>query len=734
MQHHATLPTVIGRSAPAAILLASMVSPLEAQSLEAPPASSTTTNLAMTPAAAMIEADRLRAWHDLLAFEPQIAGTEADHRSIERIDAAFEAMGLESDPWWFRPLLCYPVSARLEIVGEEPAPTRPVTAPGGRRGVVPLSVGEPDLLADPSTAHPDLLWGWNAFGGSGEAEAEIVYANYGLESDFARLKEWGVDVAGKIALVRYGGMFRGYKVRNAEHHGAVGVIIYTDPADSGETRGSVWPQGGGWANDACIQRGSVLVLAQPGDPLTPFEPALADAKRLEVDDAGLFTIPVQPIGYAAAREIMRRMNGREVASLPDGKPWVGGLELPYRVEGGEDLRIRLAVEQDRRLADTANVIAVIEGSEHPEELVVIGCHHDAWGFGACDPHAGSIALMEVARGFGELARRGVRPRRTLVFAAWGAEEYGIIGSTEWVEGERDRLARNGVAYLNLDMASMGPNFSMAASPSLRAAAKQAAAMTPAARDLEGHSVLDKATEGDRGFAPGSSGGGSDHVAFVSHIAMPVASIHGGGSAGTAYHSNYDTVTWYRAIVGEDYEPALMVARYTANLATLLAFEPLLPLRTEAVARDAADKLRAIAAPPALESLGPPTAALALRLEVLADRAAVLDATLDAIAAAPDSVPAATLAALNENLLRIDRAWWDERGLFDRPWFRNLSIATDRSNGYGSTAMPILAEPVADGDLERGLEGLTRLEAAVDRLEAVLATLELALATPASEVP
>ncbi|MGA1044996.1 MAG: M28 family peptidase, partial [Phycisphaerales bacterium] len=476
----------------------------------------------LSPAASAIAAERLRAWHELVAFEPQVAGTEADHRSIERIDAAFDAMGLASDPWWFRPLLAYPVSARLEIV-EAPRNPEPERADGSRparRGVVPLPIRERNLLEDPATAHPDLSWGWNAFSGSGEVEAEVVYVNQGLEADYAQLRDWGVDVSGKIVLARYGGAYRGHKVRNAEANGAAGVLLFTDPADAGFVRGKVWPEGGGWANETCIQRGSVLTREQPGDVLTPFEPAFADAPRIPVEEAGLFTVPVQPIGYAAANEILRRMSGREVASLPGGERWQGGLDLPYRVEGGESLRLRLAVEQERRIADTANVIAVIEGSEHPEQRVVIGCHHDAWGFGAADPHSGTIALLEVARGFGALAAQGIRPKRTLVFAAWGAEEYGIIGSTEWVEAERDRLAKHGVAYLNLDMASMGPNFSMSASPSLRNAARRAAAMTPAARDAEGRTVLELAESGGRTFSPGGSGGGSDHVAFVGHVAMP----------------------------------------------------------------------------------------------------------------------------------------------------------------------------------------------------------------------
>ena len=670
-------------------------------------------------AARLPQAERLRAWHDLVAFEPQVAGTPGDHRSIDRLLAAFASMGLAAEAWWFRPLLSRPLEASLEIVSPE--------------GALALPLREAPIEADPDSSHPELDFAWNAFSGSGELEAEVVYANRGLAADYARLRAWGVEVEGKIVLVRYGGAYRGHKVRHAEANGAAGVVLFTDPADAGHRRGEVWPEGG-WANASQIERGSVLTLPQPGDPLTPFEAALADAPRLGESDAGLFEVPVQPIGYAAAEEILRRMQGREAASLEGGEAWQGGIGTPYRVEGGPDLRLRMKVLQSRHLADTANVFGMIEGETHPQELVVVGCHHDAWGFGAGDPHAGTIVMLEVARAFGALAAEGVRPRRTLLFAAWGAEEYGIIGSTEWIEANRDRLASHGVAYLNLDMAAMGPRFSMNASPSLREAARRAAAAVPAAGDAAGRSVLERAEADGGSFRPGTPGGGSDHVGFVGHLAMPAATLHGGGSEGASYHSNYDTLAWYRAVVGDDYEPATMLARMTARLAAALAFEAVLPLRTEAVAADAAASLRRVAVPPAMPQVAEGVESLALRLDAVAAKAAGTDARLDAFAAAAaeaetSRIEPARIETVNASLRAVDRAWWDERGLAGRPWFRNLAIAPDRESGYGATAMPILAEAIADGDAAAAADAIARLGKAVDRFEAALAAIDAALDEP-----
>ena len=270
----------------------------------------------------------LAHWHDILGAEPHVAGSEGDARVIATIASAFRDMGLETEVWEFWPLLPRPIHASLTILGEETK-----KAPQRRRGIVSLQLTEKELLADSATAHPDLDWGWNAFAASGAVEGEVVYANQGRKEDFNRLKRLGIDCTGKIVLARYGGNYRGYKVKFAEEAGAIGLLMYLDPGDYGFKRGATWPDGG-WANETCIQRGSVLTLPYKGDPLTPFVPALKDAKRLAIEDAGLPRIPVQPIGYAAAQRIMAGMRGPVV----EEESWTGGMTVPYRIEGGDDAR------------------------------------------------------------------------------------------------------------------------------------------------------------------------------------------------------------------------------------------------------------------------------------------------------------------------------------------------------------------------------------------------------------
>ena len=634
---------------------------------------------------------RLREWHDLLGGEPHIAGTDGDAREIRRIDLAFRKMGLsvEVDEFW--PLLSRPISARVEIVDPSDGIDAKPASPSLRRGVLPVI--EKNLAEDPASAHPDLTWGWNAYSASGDVTSEVVYANYGTREDFARLKELGVDVNGKIVIARYGGNFRGYKAKFAQEAGAVGLLMYIDPADSGFKKGDVYPTGT-WANDSCIQRGSILSLAYPGDPLTPGKPATKDAIRLDLDDIDLPKIPVQPIGYGAAGQIMAKMTGSEVTDAA----WRGGLEMAYRIEGGTALKVRMKVEQKQEVRRTANVIARLKGSANDGSFVVIGCHHDAWGFGAADPLAGTIVLMETARAFAECAAKGVLPKSDILFCAWGAEEFGIIGSTEWVEAHEDELA-NASAYINLDMASMGPNLGVGASPSLQNAVAQACGIDPA--------------------KVGMIGGGSDHVGFLFRCAVPSITIGASGAPGTSYHSNYDTVAWYRKTVGEDYFSAMIVTRATLAAAVAIADRTVPPVSAfsmiTSIRKNCADLQTALATHSGIHA----TERIAAVQKVdecfakLEDAACAFDAK---VAGATFHEDIASAQILARRARSIDRALLDADGLPGRPWFRNLTIASDRDSGYKGTALPSLAD-AQDG--AGATAAAAQLCASARRLEEIL---------------
>ena len=659
----------------------------------------------------------IAAWHELLGSEPHIAGTEGDAREIARIRDAFVAMGLSTTVEEFEAPLPQPSEALVEIVGgtDMPQPTA-----GGRRGVIALPTVERNLAEDPATAHPGLTFGWNAYSASGDVTGGVVYANYGTKADFAKLKEWGIDCTGKVVLCRYGGNFRGYKAKFAEDAGAAALVIFTDPADSGTIKGKVWPEGG-WANDTCVQRGSILANEQPGDPTTPFEPSTPGCPRRDMAASGLPRIPVQPIGYAAAAEIVRRMQGKPV---PADSAWKGGLPFEYRLDGGDALRVRVKVVQDRALRRTANVVGMIPGAVNPDEYVIIGCHHDAWCFGAADPLAGTIVLMECARSFAEAARAGDRPARTVVFAAWGAEEFGIIGSTEWVEGHRDRLLRGAVAYVNLDMASMGPNFGASCSPSLREAILGATVRVQQARGAANETVYDRMSGGGRKDPQfGELGGGSDHVAFNCHVGVASASFGGGGSEGNSYHSNYDTIAWYRSVVGDDYAPALMVTRMTNALACAMADSAVVPLSAARHGVDGQRLLRRVKE----RAKDPAMAALIDPLIERAGRAAEMGAQLDAalasahpwlgtVAANRSARAREACARIDAALISLDRAWLEDAGLEGRPWFRSLLAAADKDSGYAATMLPLLTEAVEAGDIARVRGAVARYQGVFDRLD------------------
>jgi len=617
------------------------------------------------------DAGSLRNTHSILASEPHMTGTPGDTRTIKRLAVLFESYGLDVETHEFLAYLAIPVDGSLAIV-----------TPLAKT----LPVHETAVAIDPMTAHPDLVTlGWNAYSGSGDVTARVVYANYGTEEDFERLAELGVSCKGAIVLARYGRNFRGYKAKYAEAAGAAGLVIYTDPDDNGYNKGAMYPEGG-YANPRQIQRGSIKALPYPGDPLTPFVPATEDAERLDPDSLGLPTIPVQPVGWAAVEPILAQMTGPEA---PEN--WQGGLAPTYRLTGGDELTVRLMVRQKRELIRTANVIATMRGETHPEQMVIIGSHHDAWGIGAGDPLAGTIVTLETARALSALAEEtGWRPARSLVFACWGAEEFGIIGSSEWCEANAPSLLQNAVAYINLDAAAMGPRFRASASPSLQPLLRELARIVP---DTEGGPIRHEEAEP---LSIGRLGGGSDHVGFLSHLCIPSINLGAGGSRGSAYHSNYDTLAWYRKVVGEGYRSAAMLTRMTAMLAVRLADDPLVALDPTGLAPDAAG---------AVDALRERAAALGFEVDLSALEAAIEDHRAHAriamerarAAAGAGELTTKDLDRINALLRALDRAWLASDGLPGRPWHRNLYAAPDETSGYAAWAFPGIRRAIEDGD-------------------------------------
>lgn len=655
---------------------------------------------------AIPEARRLAGWHAGFTQEPHRAGTPGDARLIQRMADDLEAMGLEVDVHRFHAYLAEPVSGAVSIVAS-PEPADALGFDHDPELPIELPVRERALPEDPFSANPQLDFGWHAYSGSGAAQGEVVYANYGTKEDFETLKKDGVDVTGKIVLARYGKNFRGFKAKFAEVAGASGLIIYPDPADNGFTKGEVYPEGG-WANGSYIQRGSIMTLPWSGDPLTPFEEATAEAERMDPDELALPKIPVQPIGWAAAFEIIRRMRGGAVEA-----EWQGGLPATYRVTGGEALRVRMAVAQTRQVTETANVIATLPGVS--AQTVIIGCHHDAWGYGALDPNAGSILVFEVARAFAKLASEGYRPRRTLVFANWGAEEYGIIGSVEWVEAHHDELFNNAAAYINLDSAINGADFNAYAAPELKTLIEEVAGEIPFPGPEYG-TVLEnwQAQRQDKPLFD-DLGGGSDHVGFYCHLGIPSCGMGTTNPKGSSYHSAYDNLHWFRQVMGDDYASALMVARVVALMSLRLAEAPLLPLDPLRWAGDAEQHLKAVnekAKAAGLHFDATDLEQSAQRYQRIA-RKVYADLLL---AVARDEVSEGELEKANRMLMQLSRDWLAHDGLTGRPWFRNLFGATDPFSGYAAWMLPELRWFTA-------MEDITGLDAAVESYVSAFTRLE-----------
>ena len=602
-----------------------------------------------------------------LTREPNVAGTPGNQRVIEYITTTMENAGLDVVHYEYDVLLPQPGETVIRIMQPEP---------------LVLNNREYEYEEDPYTSHPDLTHGWAAYSGTGDVEAEIVYANYGTREDFRKLEEMGVDLSGKIVIARFGGNFRGYKAKYAEAAGAAGLIMYTDPGDSGFTRGDVYPDGI-WVGESAIQRGSLLTLDYYGDPLTPHEPALPldhpdTPDRLDRSEVDFHTIPVAPIGYAAANEILSRMEGDEVP-----EEWQGGFEYSYRFTGGDDLRVRLMVDQPYEMKRIANVIGTFEGSEYPDEWIVLGSHLDAWSFGATDPNSGTAMLLTLAESLGELIEQGHRPKRSIMIGHWDAEEYMLIGSSEWVMELEEDLDAKSVLYLNADMSVTGANFRSSASPTLKGPIMDAA-KTVTHPDTGG-SLYDHWLSAADGNEPeiGNLGGGSDHVGFYMYSAIPSAGISMSGSV-PVYHTNFDTFWFYENHLDGSFTYGPALADVYGLLALRFGNAQILPYDMPRYATDLTMHIESVneaAGHDLFEDSEIPAQVDRLRELTREYESLVQRATNE------QQLDLATIEEINRQLIRAERSFLHEEGLPFSSWLRSLYAASDPYSGYASWMLP-----------------------------------------------
>ncbi len=616
---------------------------------------------------------------EALSSAPHIAGTPAQTASADYVLRAMGGFGLDTSRVLFRVFLPFQDSARLELV----APDRIV-----------LDVTEPSLPGDPATQ--GAVWtAMNGYSGVGDVTGPVVFANYGLPDDYATLDSLDQSVEGAVVIARYGRSFRGIKAREAEARGARALVLYSDPQDDGFFRGEVYPDGPMRPPHA-VQRGSLY--NGRGDPSTPGWPSTDGARRLPADSMAIPTIPVLPIGYANAEQILGRLEG---ASVP--QEWQGGLPFRYHVgDGSVTLRVAVWPERGERGYKTImNTFAVIRGSEWPKELVIAGGHRDAWGPGAVDNVSGIVSLLEAAKAWGAALDAGYRPRRTSVLATWDAEEWGLVGSVEWVEAMADTLRRQAVAYLNQDVAVAGRNFGASGTASLHGLVYQTAGTVRQPDDTVSvyaawHRRLVEDPEEDPRI--GNLGGGSDFAGFYNHLGIPSFGFGFGGPYGV-YHSAYDSYRYMTQFSDPGGLSHAAAGRLVSVTTARLANADVVPFDYQ----DYGLHLASVVDPvrDQAEALGwnvEPFDDLIAAVEALTEAGARFNEERDAVLAA-GSVSSASLAEVNAALRKVEQHMVRPEGLVGRPWMRNLIFASDRDNGYATIPLPSVSEAIRSEDEE-----------------------------------
>jgi N-acetylated-alpha-linked acidic dipeptidase len=654
------------------------------------PAAATAQSAAERAAIAAPSAERARAHSQALTREPHIAGTPAQARTRDYVIDAMRRMGLRTEVREYEIWLPHFTAVQLWRIAPD---------------TLALPLAEPALMQDSiSWLHTRPVMA-NGYSGTGDVSAPLIYANYGLIEDYAKLDSMGIAVQGAIVIARYGRSFRGIKAREAERRGAVGLILYSDPQEDGYVRGAVYPDGPmrpAWG----VQYGSVMNMI--GDPSTPGYPSRPGARRIPLDSMNVPRIPVIPIGYGNAQELLRLLEGAEV---PGG--WQGGLPFRYRVGPGP-VQARMVVRTDTATAPLKkiwNTYGIIEGSELPNEMILIGAHRDAWGPGAVDNVSGTVSVLEAAHAIAEQLRAGQRPRRTLVFATWDAEEWGIIGSAEYVEDDAQRLLRGAVAYLNQDGMASGIAFGGGGSPSLRSTLRHVARQVPdPGGDGSVYDVWRARTNPADGAEPpmGDPGGGSDFAGFYNHLGIPHADWGFGGPSGI-YHSGYDSFDWMERFGDRDFTRHAAAARIGAAMLLRLANADVLPYDYVEFGRTMRAHANGIREQLRQREWDLSTGALDDSIARFESAAVAFERTRDSLLAR-GAPPRRVRDATNAALLRVERSLTRYGGLRSRPWFRNVIYASDMDNGYSTMPLPTVGEAIRSGDRELTVRELADLAA------------------------
>ncbi|HEY7368880.1 MAG TPA: transferrin receptor-like dimerization domain-containing protein [Thermoanaerobaculia bacterium] len=704
---------------------------------------------------------RMRESMRRLAAEPHHLGSPADRRNAEWIAAQLTSWGWDTKIETFEVLFPTPRERIVELL----EPTR-FTA----------TLAETALPQDPTSSQTALqLPTYNAYSVDGDVTGSLVYVNQGVPADYERLEKMGVDVKGKIVIARYGGSWRGIKPKVAAEKGAIACLIYSDPKDDGYYEGEVYPAGS-FRPPQGVQRGSVMDMPiHPGDPLTPGIGSTKGAKRLDRKDAQTLTkIPVLPIGYADARPLLEALTGPVAPT-----EWRGALPLTYRIGPGP-AKVRVKAAFDWKIVPLHDVVATLKGSTWPDEWIVRGNHHDAWVNGAEDPISGLVAMLEEARAFGELAKSGQRPRRTLVYCAWDGEEQGLLGSTEFVEEHRADLEAKAVVYINSD--SNGRGFLSAGgshglqtlvsgvAAEIEDPVKKASVLARvranriAQEEKEEERQTLRAEPGLRLYAMGS---GSDYTPFLQHLGLASLNLgYGGEDDGGIYHSIYDDFTWYTKFSDGDFVYGRALAQTGSTIVARLANAEVLPFDFGALSstvrryvkevdelaqkqrkaieeanRQVEENVAYLAADPRKPFVAPKSqvAVPYFDLSPLQNAADALERAAQDYDKAFEAAVASGLTPeraqqANAILRDVERAFAAPEGLPKRPWFKHLLYAPGFYTGYAVKTLPMVREPLEQKQWELVNPGAKLTATAIERAAAKIRDAAEALKGPRSAAP
>lgn len=709
-----------------------------------------------------VDPAELRGWLERLTSAPNQYGSRHDKANAEFILAKFRQWGWDAHIEEFSVLIPTPKRLSLEMV----APT-----------TYTAKLHEPPVPGDPTSKLSGALPPYAVYGADGDVTAELVYVNYGLPDDYEQLARRGISVSGKIVIARYGHGWRGLKPLLAQQRGAIGCIIYSDPREDGYFQGDVYPKGG-WRPSQGVQRGSVQNQAYPGDPLTPGWGSTPGARRLPLKDAkGILSIPVLPISYADATPLLQALGG---PVAPES--WRGALPMTYHIGGGPT-KVHLVVEQNWDQQPVYDVIAKLKGSTWPDQWVIRGNHHDGWVFGAYDPLAGTVALMAEAKAMGKLYKDGWRPKRTVVYASWDAEEPGTLGSIEWAETHAKELKQKAVLYVNSDTLARGFLMGEGASPSVVHLITQVAADVT---DPEtGVSVLKRARDHmlvtglAKGASPeakkraervlkggdlpvGALGAGSDYGAFVDHLGITAMDVRFGGedADGGIYHSRYDSFAHYVRFGDPGFKYVAAEAKVVGRIIMRTADAKVLPYRLSDFSATldrymdqlhelvdntskATKQQHQLLDMPAYKLVSDPRHPVApparlsdmseIDLTPLDTAAKHLGQSMQAYdkayaqrAADNFAIPASQLTKVNQLLGSMAQTLIDPRGLPGREWYKNLLYAPGALTGYSVKTVPGVREAIEarQWDVANQYVGITagvidNYRAQLDQLTALL---------------